>query len=732
MSRSTALTIFALTVFGSSAAAAASLELYGTFEAMGVIVRLDAADDPDEDSSASVEYRISGSGAYRPGMAPDRVRACDFVSSLFWLVPGTDYDVRVTMSDPDGDPVDGVVLTETASTRAEIVIPPPTASHYASPGATGAECTLASPCSLSTALQQVAAGEEVVLLAGVYHVGGLTAPSGAAGAPVVIRGETGQTAVLDGADPSAFTWTDQGGGIWHTTINAGSPQVAADDVRLYPYAGMTALMNLSWGVPGFYASGSDLYVRIPGDGDPNGAVMEISRHSVGFEIGSGKEYVYFLDLTFRNYGRNAYAKAIYFNGASDGLVRGCTFRHNETAVSFKRATHRVVVEENDISDSSWLWPWNAHKASGLLESFSTMFFDPVTGRGIVIRRNTIHGGFDGIRAAPSNGAGSPTNETDIYENLVYELGDDGLETDGTASNVRIWANTFHDALGGISMAPNHIGPTYVVGNVIYRLDTGDNQWPATAIKLNSGTSGSGVMYVLHNTIDVVTADQDALRIVSPGDWTKLVLRNNILSATDHVFRNGNTGQPTDFDHDCTFTTGSSFASWDGPGDLTTLEEFQAATGLETNAVFGAPDFTAAGAGDYTLQAGSPCVDMGVVLPGINDDYTGIAPDAGAFEVTCIATAPIGTVGNTLRAVASAGDEVDLEWPGATVSPPNFATFKTDRKAEVTLTPVGIGDELSLGVTTTTSSRIIESLTGPREVRFYVVLAADSCDRTVYP
>ena len=46
------------------AQAAATLELYGTFHAMGVIVTLDAGDDPDLDATTNVEYRAAGSGAY--------------------------------------------------------------------------------------------------------------------------------------------------------------------------------------------------------------------------------------------------------------------------------------------------------------------------------------------------------------------------------------------------------------------------------------------------------------------------------------------------------------------------------------------------------------------------------------------------------------------------------------------------------------------------------------------
>jgi hypothetical protein len=36
--------------------------------------------------------------------------------------------------------------------------------------------------------------------------------------------------------------------------------------------------------------------------------------------------------------------------------------------------------------------------------------------------------------------------------------------------------------------------------------------------------------------------------------------------------------------------------------------------------------------DPVLQVRNPVIDAGVVLPGFNDDFTGKAPDLGAFEV----------------------------------------------------------------------------------------------------
>lgn len=162
--------------------AAASLELYGTFHAMGVIVTIAPTDDPDEDAIATVEYG-TGSDSYRAGFPLSRVSDTRFVGSLFWLEPATTYDVRVTFSDPDGDPLAGVVVGSTGATRAEITIPPPAHSYYVTPNGSGTACTLASPCSLVYGLSRVEAGQEVVLRGGVYYRGELGLfRSGTAGA----------------------------------------------------------------------------------------------------------------------------------------------------------------------------------------------------------------------------------------------------------------------------------------------------------------------------------------------------------------------------------------------------------------------------------------------------------------------------------------------------------------------------------------------------------------------
>jgi parallel beta-helix repeat protein len=611
--------------------AAATLELYGTFHAMGVIVTLAATDDPDEDATAAVEYR-TGSEAYHAGFPLSRVSSTHFVGSLFWLQPGTPYDVRITFSDPDGA-LNGATVSGTGSTRTEIIIPAPGHSYYVSPSGSGTTCSLAAPCSLTEGLSQAQPGQEIVLRGGVYYEGELfLTRSGVAGAPIVIKGYPGETAVLDGADPATFTWTNQGGGVWHTTVNASDPHlVLSNGQRLYPYQSQTDLQNLIWGIPGFYANGTSLHVRLAGDANPNTTTMTISRYVSAFEV--EQSFIYFLNLTFRHYGLGSYGKAIYFYNANDNLVQGCTFAVNDLGIGIKRDSNRNVIQDNTFYDVDFDWPWDAVKAGSRLETGGIRFYDPATGRGNVIRRNTFHDYFDGLGVCPEATAGV-TNETDVYENRVYNAGDDGMETDGQCSNVRIWGNTFHDVLSGISLAPVYTGPVYAIRNLIYRTGVGNNSYPGLSFKFNSGYDQSGPMYLFHNTADAALPGSSGIDIESPGTWKTIYARNNIWSGTEFALSNANPSQPLDFDYDDLYTTlANELVWWDGLSDrhLNTLAEFQAATGQEMHGLNVVPGFANVAGGDYVLDSSSDLIDAGVVIPGINDDYVGAAPDVGAFE-----------------------------------------------------------------------------------------------------
>ena len=580
---------------------------------MGVIVNLTPGEDANQNAVAALSYRINGSGPYLQGLPLARVNATRFVGSLFWLSPGTSYDVRVTFSDPDGAPLNGTSVNGSASTRVESSVPAPTKSYYVTSAGSGTTCSLGSPCSLSTALNQGQSGQEIVLRGGVYYRGAMSLPrSGVAGTPIVIRSYPGETAIIDGGDPHL---------------------VVANGQRLYPYQSLADLQSLAWGIPGFYASGTAVYVRLAGNANPTGATMIVSRFNNAFMV--EQDYIYFVNLTFRYYGQGSYAKALYFNNASDNLVQGCTFAVNDLGVGLKRDSHRNVIQDNVFYDTDFNWPWEAVKSGSALETGGLRLYDPMTGRGTIIRRNTFHDYFDGLGVCPAATA-DVTNETDVYGNLVYNVGDDGLETDGQCSNVRIWRNTFHDVLMGISLAPVYVGPVYAIRNVVYRTGVGNNTYSGSAFKFNSGYDQSGPMYLFHNTSDAALPGNSGLDIKAPGSWTSIVARNNIWSGTDYAVSNANPGQPLDLDYDDLFTTlAGELAWWSNLPDrhLNTLSELQTATGLELHGLNAVPGFINAASGNYALSTASPLIDQGLIIPGINDDYVGARPDIGAYELS---------------------------------------------------------------------------------------------------
>lgn len=612
----------------------ATLSLYGTFNSMGVIVNIDSSDDPDQDATVSVQYRNS-SGSFKNGFPLSRISSVRFVGSLFYLEPGVTYDVRVTVSDPDGGLIHGVIKEASHSTRPEISYPAPSSSYYASPDGTGSACTDINPCSLSQAIQRVQQGEEVVLSGGVYYEGEFAlARSGIEGARITIRSKSNETAILDGSDPTHFTWTHQGSAVYRTTLNVEEPHVVmADGQRLFPYPGLTELNGLTLGIPGFYTSGSSLYVRLENNANPNEAVMNISRYNRAFYL-SGRAHILISGITFRYYGQGSYAKAIYIDTSSDIIVEKCLFSSNDLGIGIKRESHRNVIQDNEFMDTIFDWPWEEIKSSGGLEDGGVAFYDPSTGRGNIIRRNRFHDDFDGFGTCPEEDAAEPTNETDVYENVVYNMGDDGVSTDGRCSNLRLWDNRFYDVLIGISMAPVYDGPVYAIRNTIYRTGVGNNDYPGSSFKFNSGYSESGPIFLFHNTSDAFYPENSGIHIKSPGSWKNIYARNNIWSGTDYAINNNNAGQPVDFDYDLLYTTmANELVYWgDGPDrHMRDLASFRQLTGQELHGFSCVPGFSDPASGDYTLSSGSCLIDKGFKIPGINDDYAGTAPDIGAYE-----------------------------------------------------------------------------------------------------
>jgi hypothetical protein len=122
--------------FGAAASALAqtsaslvSVSTYGNFHAGGVVATISG--DTDGDATVSLEWRLPP-GAFQPAHPLVRTGATRFVGSLFRLQPGTAYEVRVQLADPDG--VIGSPPPPPPCRRARRSSPSPLRTLYVSPG----------------------------------------------------------------------------------------------------------------------------------------------------------------------------------------------------------------------------------------------------------------------------------------------------------------------------------------------------------------------------------------------------------------------------------------------------------------------------------------------------------------------------------------------------------------------------------------------------------------------
>jgi hypothetical protein len=609
---------------------------YGNFHAGGVVVAVSG--DANRNATAALEWREPGA-AFEPGHPLSRIDAAHFAGSLFWLQPGTTYEVRVTLADPDG--VAGAATTlATLETRSDTLPEPSLRRLHVSPLGNDLNPGTDPAAPLRT-IQRAAdlaqAGDLVLIQPGVYRESVTVRRSGTATQPIVFRGSPG--AVVDGADATiaaGVPWTAGDGGVHSHATGFATGHVVTDAGRLYRYASLAALQGLAAGAPGgFFFDGATLHVKFADGSAPAGHAMQVARLEDGFLI-DGRSFVRVESLEIRHFGASSYGKGVYLRYSTDCTVVACRIHEVGSAGIWVKGGDRHRIEDNEIWDTSIFgWRWGLTKGSSA-ENNGVAFSNDV-GRGHVVRRNTIHGTFNGVgpcgSTAPPTGV---TNETDVYDNLLYEHTDDGLEPEGYCANVRLWGNAIRDVHMAVAAAPAAPGPLYVVRNVAWRFGntrtSRQDGYTASALKVNSGyPTPLGPLFLYHNTFLTDAPATDALALMSPGTGTLLLARNNVIAGTRYALYKVNP-IPWDGDgNDLHTTDASRFVWWQGVR-YDTLAAYRG-LGQEARGISAPPALVDPVGGHFEPQPGSALVDRGIPLPGINDGFLGPAPDIGALETS---------------------------------------------------------------------------------------------------
>ena len=303
---------------------------------------------------------------------------------------------------------------------------------------------------------------------------------------------------------------------------------------------------------------------------------------------------------------------------------------------------RIVVQGNRIGSprttaNSWAQPHNGSR-------------HPTGPQGILFRRGSghhviryndvvgdaAHHFSDAIGGTGNFGHGGfPGRDSDVIGNYVAYAWDDGIEAEGAGMNVRVTDNYLTEVYHAFGMSAVSVGPLYAVRNVqdVARAHASASYGQAM-FKMGGSTAdgtwyGDGRTYLFHNTALKPRVGPQNRKAIEAGDGRtlrNLVSRNNILRT------GASSGTPSISDDSRSTTNSFDHDLYNGL--------LRAAAGAEPNGVRAEPVHvsgwgmdSATRTGSFALAAGSPGVDRGVALPGINDGWAGRAPDTGAHETS---------------------------------------------------------------------------------------------------
>lgn len=261
----------------------------------------------------------------------------------------------------------------------------------------------------------------------------------------------------------------------------------------------------------------------------------------------------------------------------------------------------------------------------------------IQGHGHVVCHNELVGFGDALKVGQ---AGSRAN--DFYGNEVRSAYDNAIELDGSEGNARAFRNRFTNGYAPISFQPIYGGPAYALRNVAVNVAHEQLKLHAVGPPFEEA---SGIL-VWHNTF---VSPALALNLQTSNATHHFVIANNLfVGPWPPGPRVVDWTAPIDdgvLDHDGWFPDGR-FDFNAAAGDHPSFAAFQAASGLEPHGIVLVPPIFANGLvpppaytttlapTDAPLAPGSNAVDAGIVLPNVNDGFTGAAPDLGALEVGC--------------------------------------------------------------------------------------------------
>jgi hypothetical protein len=654
--------------------------------------------DANRNASVDVSFRKVGETTWRKGMPlvrlmGERVTQANvfnlvlpnmFAGSILDLEPGSNYEARFVMADPDGvnGPAANATKTVTVRTRPE---PMP---------ATGGKVYHVYPVGYQGKREEPSFIG--LMCAYNYYCGaGDTAPGGR---PRVKPGDV----ILMHAGTYAYTWEYYAN---QTTINAtttfeGTYYLTADGTPERP-----------------------IVIKAAGDGE----VILDGRGNFNLFNVKAADYNYFEGITFKNTGIAIWAGTQFIAGSKGLTVKRCKFDQVGLGVftNYSGSSNFYIADSTFLgaNDSKHLIGWNG----AFWEQFEGVDgqgeFPPVMksytavrlyGPGHVVAYNHVQDFHDGIDtdlygmpdgSHAHEGPAYPPREywdrravsIDIYNNYISNAHDNSIEMDGSMHNIRVMRNVLiNSASHPMSTQPSVGGPIYWIRNIVYHAPGGSTRSsagsPGVIFYNNTVTAetsvGTGANRHWRNNL--MLGQNDAPAIFS-------VTTSTAYSSSDYNGFRPNSQAPYTFQWNVQQDAGGGrggdpdgaaagrgrgAAPAAGRGDAggrggaaagrgaagagaaaggrgagpaalqpyqyRTLAEYQKGSGQDRNSVlvdydvfvkvskldrdvktiqrlYNFKDY------DFRLRPGSAAIDRGVAIPNVNDGFAGKAPDLGALE-----------------------------------------------------------------------------------------------------
>ncbi|MGA8012328.1 MAG: hypothetical protein WB949_07880 [Candidatus Acidiferrales bacterium] len=389
----------------------------------------------------------------------------------------------------------------------------------------------------------------------------------------------------------------------------------------------------------------------------------------------GGNYNYFEGVTIRNTNVAFLLGIKHIAGAS-----GFTLKHSRLenigrgveddwsgSKNFYIADNVFIGRHDPNKLQSWWTPDVWAKFPGYPALITSEYAIKIYGQGHVVAYNYVANWHDGIDIATYGDPDGTPNELrdrvpvsiDFYNNDIYNMADNCIEADGGAHNIRVFRNRcFNDAGGAFSAQPIFGGPVYFYQHIAYDNTTGG---PLKLIDTPAGVLIYQNTFIGQGRLMGPASNVHFLNNLILGDgWADPVL--NLRTTTNYSSSdyNGfylNPGAAASFEWTSPdFATIADFSGKLITRNFRTLAEYQKATEQDQHSVlvdyrifakaeppdkndpqrlYNPEDFyfqlQPVLGGFEVGQFANPAIDAGVLLPTINDDFTGSAPDLGAYE-----------------------------------------------------------------------------------------------------